>query len=237
MPARIAAQGLSTHPMLQKLVEAHLSGQSSRQIASWLVPTVAHTTISRYIAQHVAPVMGNAEALNKMLRANKDENKALPAPFQDVATQEQVQQLAVQAIVSAPALQIRANRIRAKEDRWRRVQMIVDGRAAEMKDEVPGGESGFLSRDYKGVGDSMTPVYKFDDALFKSFGDIEKDIAIELGQWQENTGVGQISIQIVLPRSGASPDAEPRISYASADAIDLEDGDAVVEIGLLQQKP
>lgn len=252
--------------MLQKVVEAHLSGQSSRKIASWLVPTVAHTTISRYIVQHIAPVMGNAEALKLLLRSNRDENTPLPPALQGVATEQQIDRLAIQAITSVPALHIREKRIQAKTDRWRRVQMIVDGRAADMslcanckkpKDihpweddvmperrcdtfiAVPGGESGFLARDFKGAGENLQEVYRFDDALFKSFGDIEKDIAIELGQWQENTGTGSVSIQIVCPTVAGE---QPRISFARDESLliegdaltDAEDG-GISEIGLLQK--
>jgi hypothetical protein len=35
MPARIVPQGISTHPQLQRMIEAHLAGQPSREIARW----------------------------------------------------------------------------------------------------------------------------------------------------------------------------------------------------------
>jgi hypothetical protein len=56
---------------------------------------------------------------------------------------------------------------------------------------VAGGKTGLLVREYKGHSD--LPVYKLDAALLKEMRDLEREIAIELGQWTEKkelTGAG-----------------------------------------------
>ena len=49
----------------------------------------------------------------------------------------------------------------------------------------------------------------------------------------EPTGGSSVSIQIVLP--GMTPEAEPRVSYARADAIEAVAVDGIVEIGAVQK--
>jgi hypothetical protein len=60
------------------------------------------------------------------------------------------------------------------------------GQDVNMKD-VPGGKTGLLVKDYKGQG--IFPVYKLDAALLKEMRDLEREIAIELGQWAERKEV------------------------------------------------
>lgn len=219
--------------MLHKIVEAHLSGQSCRKIAAWTVPPVSFNSISRYMKEHVQPVIGNAEALKFLLRANKEENKPLPPEIRAGTTPEQVDQLAIRALYAAPALHIRENRIRAKQERLNRLCTIVNERGEDMA-AVPGGSSGFLARDFKGSGENIQEVYKFDGELYKAFDETEKAIAIERNEWQENTGGQGVSVQIVCPWVG-SPDQMPRVSFAAPDAIAAPDDDEVeMEIGLLK---
>ncbi len=216
--------------MEQKAIEALLDGQTVRAVARWLVPSVSHASVHRYLVTYLRPAMKNAETLKALLPERLRSTETTETAPETIAQQPLLPsnaQLVKQAIMAAPTLQIRDNRIRAKTDRWNRAAMIVNGRAKEMEGEVAGGESGFLARDYKGSGESLTPVYKFDDALFKSFGDIEKDIAIELGQWQENNAAGSVSVQIICPQ--APSDAMPRVSFASEDTIEAGE-----DIGVIQ---
>lgn len=60
---------------------------------------------------------------------------------------------------------------------------LIEARGADLKDDVPGGETGLLVRDYRGS--LMMPVYKYDAALAKEIREYMKQIAIELGQWTE----------------------------------------------------
>ena len=247
------------HPQKAKIIDLILSGMATRTIGSSVVPPIPHSAVQRYKTSIIKPMVQRA-AVSERILTEVPGLKDKPMDFSGLPPAVQAVQKAIQ---DAPALHIRENRIKAKADRWRRVQMIVDGRAADMslcanckkpKDihpweddihperrcdtfvAVPGGESGFLARDFKGAGENLQEVYKFDDALFKSFGDIEKDIAIELGQWQENAGSGSVSIQIVCP---TQPGEQPKITFAQDETLTLEASAEEVggmeDIGLLQR--
>ena len=66
----------------------------------------------------------------------------------------------------------------------------AEARAVDMQD-APGRKTGVLVREYKGHSD--LPVYKLDAALLKEMRDLEREIAIEKGEWTEKrelTGAG-----------------------------------------------
>jgi len=207
--------------------------------------------------------MRNADALKSILpKELLEPHKGMRQPETQAETVDtQVRQATQFALQAAPALQIRENRIRAAAERARRFQMIVDERAedygkcaacgreesahpwgddvtaegagAQRCDKfvrIPGGKSGFLAKDYKADG---TPVFKYDKALADSFLEHEKQIAVELGQWQENAG-GAVSIQIVLPT--APVENQPRIVYQADGAIEGTAEEVFEDIGV-KQKP
>ena len=84
---------------------------------------------------------------------------------------------------------IRANRVKALNDRWTRMRKLIEARAAdpEMQD-VPGGSTGLLTKNVKGVGGGddfeVVPIYAADTALLKELRDHERQAAIELEQWE-----------------------------------------------------
>jgi|GEM_PF-1697597 len=75
---------------------------------------------------------------------------------------------------------------------WIRLQRVVDARAADpsMRD-VPGGPTGLLVRETKGVGTGehfrLVETYRVDAALLRELREIEAQAARELGQWAEKT--------------------------------------------------
>lgn len=78
----------------------------------------------------------------------------------------------------------RAVRLAAKMERHQLLRRVIEERGrADYMQEVEGGKTGLLVRDYKGA--SFVPVYKLDAALLKEMRDLEREIAIELGQWTE----------------------------------------------------
>lgn len=201
MPKRKKPQGLQNHPQLQRIIEAYLDGQSPRKIASWCKPAVSHTAIFNYAKNTIDPTMANAEALKSVLPQNKIENTVVRGEEQQ---EEQPLQLVTSAITGMPVLTVRENRIKALEDRHRRLQMIVDERATEMDGECAGGASGFMLRDYKGK-DADTKVYKVDTGLLSEFREHERQVAIEAGQW-EAQHAPQLAIQIVMPQGTGAKD-------------------------------
>ncbi len=91
----------------------------------------------------------------------------------------------------------KAVRIREKVARWQLLQQVIieRGKAADMQ-EVAGGRTGLMVKDYKG--NSYNPVYKLDAALLKEQRELEKEIAIELGQWVQKN-------ELSGPDGGAIP--------------------------------
>jgi len=86
----------------------------------------------------------------------------------------------------------RAVRVREKMARRSLLKQIIAERGADISmQDVPGGKTGLLIREYRGQ--SELPVYKLDATLLKELRDLEREIAIELGQWTEKkelTGAG-----------------------------------------------
>lgn len=73
---------------------------------------------------------------------------------------------------------------------WLKLQRVFEARATapEMQD-VPGGETGLLVRNVKGVGQGdkfqLVDVYEVDTASLKELREMEQQAAKELGQWVE----------------------------------------------------
>lgn len=91
----------------------------------------------------------------------------------------------------------RENRVAALGDRWRRLKQIIDERAAvpEMA-TVPGGKTGLMVHQVKGIGKGedfqVIDEYVLDAALLRELRDHEKQAAEELGQWLERREVTTI---------------------------------------------
>lgn len=208
MPRRVHPQGLHTHPMLKKIIDAILEGkQSDRDICKWVTPVVSYGAIYRYRRQVVEPSMQNADKLNAVLSLHNEEKTAVANSYNDAELleqkpTEQAEQLVRTALLSAPVLAIRENRIKAMQDRHNRLQLIVEERAASpLFADAPGGKSGLLGLDYKGKNGDLE-VFKVDTGLLSEFREHEKQIAQELGQWNEGNTTN-LAIQIVLPGDNA----------------------------------
>lgn len=89
--------------------------------------------------------------------------------------------------VEAEGIANRKNRVAAQNDRWRRMQRVIDERAADAANEkVPGWTTGLLVHRRKqiGGGESAQVVdeYEVDTGLLKELREHEKLTAEELGQ-------------------------------------------------------
>ncbi len=87
----------------------------------------------------------------------------------------------------------RHRRVRAMNDRWRKMKQVLRERAAAPEMEnVPGGKTGLLVRKVKSIGggDSAREVeeYEVDTGLLKEIRDLEKQVAQEVGQWEAGKG-------------------------------------------------
>lgn len=97
-------------------------------------------------------------------------------------------------------------RVDRLNDAWLRMQQVIAERAADPAlASVPGGKTGLLCRNVKGVGRGddfqLIDVYEVDTGLLKELREHEKQAAQELGQWSEKTelsgpGGGPIPVEI-----------------------------------------
>jgi hypothetical protein len=87
------------------------------------------------------------------------------------------------------------NRIKRRDLRWNQIKKVTISRAALLEGDDKSADSGtgLIVHSVKmiGSGPNAMPVdvYEFDAALLKEEREIEKQAAIELGQWQEKTDV------------------------------------------------
>ena len=90
--------------------------------------------------------------------------------------------------VIAAEISNRNNRVQVLQKRWERLRdaldRLLDQRGAEMCD-VPGGDSGILCREYKGI--ANTPVVRVDPGVISLAFTLlahERQAAAELNQWK-----------------------------------------------------
>jgi AcrR family transcriptional regulator len=106
-------------------------------------------------------------------------------------------------------------RVAALNDRWLRMQQVIEARAADPTMQVvPGGPTGLLVHTVKGVGRGedfqLIDLYEVDTGLLNELRQHEKQAAQELGQWTEksqssvelqgNSPIRKIQIQYLPPR-------------------------------------
>jgi hypothetical protein len=92
--------------------------------------------------------------------------------------------------VRAAGLSVRERRVKVLNDRWRRLHQVVTERAADPKMQgVPGGSTGLLVHNVKAVGKGedfrLIDLYEVDTGLLRELREVEKQAAVELGQWTE----------------------------------------------------
>lgn len=83
-------------------------------------------------------------------------------------------------------------RVAALDDRWRKMQRVIEERAADAAmQDVPGGETGLIVRQLKGIGKGddfqVVEMFAVDNGLLAEMRNHEKQAAQELGQWTERT--------------------------------------------------
>lgn len=104
------------------------------------------------------------------------------------------------------------NRVLALQDRWRRMKRIIEERAADPKmQNIPGGKTGLLVHNVKGVGDCIIDLYEVDTGLLSAMCQHEKQAAQELGQWEDKhahsgPGGGAIPISVSFDVSKLNTD-------------------------------
>lgn len=99
-------------------------------------------------------------------------------------------------------LALRERRIAELWSRHDKFRQIIEERAADPSlVGVPGGNTGMVVRSTKVVGKQVYESFSTDTRLSKEMRGIEEQIARELGQWQEQIKVEDVSIQDTLIRA------------------------------------
>ena len=115
----------------------------------------------------------------------------------------------------AESIAIKEARIRAVNDRWLKLQQVISERAAaEKMQSVPGGTTGLLAHDQKGVGSGFAAqvidVYEVDTGLLKELREHEVQAAKELGQWTDQVSeTGELRV-VYLTNEAESTEAWER---------------------------
>jgi len=112
----------------------------------------------------------------------------------------------------------RAVRIRGLQALFDKHLELIHARGEEMADEVAGGATGLMARDYRGK-DADRAVYKYDAALIRELRGLLDDIAKELGERRTNvdlTTKGQ-SITFAVLAQMASDESNPSQDSAGAE--------------------
>ncbi len=103
------------------------------------------------------------------------------------------------------AIALKARRMRTYDQRWRALLAIIAARAADpAMRSVPGGTTGLLVRRVKSIGSGenaqVIEEYEVDRGLLAELRELEKQAAIEAGQWTSKTEVrGVVASVSVIP--------------------------------------
>lgn len=209
---------IEDHPQKDLIVKRIIEGLPSRKVVSGIMPAVSHSTVQRYKVNIIKPIIARAAETDRIVLGDQTEIKR-PIPLSDDTN---VRQTAIQAIKDAPVVSIWREKVNSLIGRTERTLDKAEAAVRMQRDED--GNEVFAAPDLAVMAPLINASWKGLEILGRATGELEP---------QGGTG---ISIQIVLPRSGSGEQAEPRISYASADAIEAEaEGDAVIKIGLLQK--
>lgn len=174
---------------------------------------VTLTSRQERAAQLIAAGTQTYETLAGVLRVNR---LTILRWRQEEAFTERVQALqdAMAAQVVSEGIALRTKRVAALNDRWNRMQRVIDERAEDPDvSHVPGGTTGLMVHTVKmiGGGRDATTVdeYAVDVGLLKEMRAHEEQAAKELGQWVEKRS-GEIT-----GKDGG--DLTIRVEYADAD--------------------
>jgi hypothetical protein len=155
------------------------------------------------------------------------------------------ERLRITAAIRKHGIAVPEMRVRALQDRWRRMMRVIEERGADpLMANVPGGSTGMLVRWVKtittndGKSEIMEEEYRFDAALCAELRAHEKQAAQELKQWSErheHSGENgmpiPVQVDVKFDFTGFSTDELIRIRGAFRPAQDVGGGRGVGETG------
>lgn len=93
-------------------------------------------------------------------------------------------------LVRSRGLAILERRVAQMDDRWKRMQQVIQERAESSEhSQFAGGATGLLAIQHKSIAEEIVKEAAVDTGLLKEMRELEKQASQELGQWAENTVV------------------------------------------------
>jgi transcriptional regulator with XRE-family HTH domain len=132
------------------------------------------------------------------------------ATFLELVAEERTRQIAA---IRAKGVAFKQNRIDAYNRRWQLLHDVIDERAEEMQDDAAGGKTGLLVRQVKSIGfgpnNHTVEEYAVDTGLLKEIRELEKQAAIEMGEWSEKRELtGDLPVTFTLKLAVDSADRD-----------------------------
>jgi len=91
----------------------------------------------------------------------------------------------IRAAILVEGIADRVARVKRQNDRWERIQRLLDARA-EANADLTGGDTGLVVREVTYLpGGATRERHEFDAAVLRELRELEKHTAQELGQWTE----------------------------------------------------
>ncbi len=123
----------------------------------------------------------------------------------EFAAKVAVHQAEIRETIRKRGIAIVEHRVRALDDRWRRMQSVIEARAADPAMAlVPGGDTGLLVHNVKGVGKGedfqLIDLYEVDTGLLREIREHERQAAQELGQWTESAVPPAPPLTVIIKR-------------------------------------
>jgi len=147
------------------------------------------------------------------------------AKLPEFTVELEAQAASIRETVKAEGIVNRQNRLDAYNDRWRKMQSVIDGRAADKTfARAPGYTSGLLVHQYRTVGRGedaqVMDEFAVDTGLLKEMRELEKQAAQDAGDWTEK-------------REVTGKDGEPIAIREVVVRMPADDGEAEDETDLL----
>jgi hypothetical protein len=204
------------------MIEAFIAGTPAREIARWAHPRVAHNTISRYMRARVRPALNNAARLFAVDpprtcgaldgEAKKKTRNVATQQTEPQMERDQAEQLAMEALVAAPALSLFRARL---EKLHGRVDRALDRAETAVRVIEKDGKLVAAGADLGPIAPLLSAAHRNLEMLGRATGELEP------------AGSSSMSIQIICPAAGSSD--PPRIVFGQDEGRTIEGSAIEVE--------
>lgn len=150
----------------------------------------------RFIAAYVGEANGNATRAAEIAEY-RFPNKQGPALLVNLGIQQRI--AAARAEIAAEGVANLQNRMNAYNDRWQKARALMAARAQAFAGRAPGADTGLLAEVVKiaANGDTVSD-FQVDTNLLRELRELERQAAIETGQWEEPGTRDPVGVRILV---------------------------------------